>query len=113
MFKIEKIQIEVTSASVPFFTYKMENTQYFEFDTSKCGSPYPMVNAMAGLKLIDNNDKKLVMINSTYPVGLIGKIGKNYGYTKEELEDGNVKIVFSYIEGESEKADLTKNSCSG
>ncbi len=108
-----KEALEVMGATVPFFTYTMGDTQYFEFDTSKCGPPDPMVNAMAGLKLIDSSNKKLVMINHKYPGGLIGKIGENYSHTKEETADGNVKLVFSYIAGESEKADLSKNSCGG
>jgi len=113
MSDITKEALEVMGATVPFFTYTIEGTQYFEFDTSKCGPPDPMVNAMAGLKLIDTTSKKLVMINHKYPGGLIGKIGENYAHTKEETADGNVKLVFSYIAGESEKADLTKNSCGG
>jgi len=113
MSDITKEALEVMGATVPFYTYTIEDTQYFEFDTSKCGPPDPMVNAMAGLKLIDNSSKKLVMLNHKYPGGLIGKIGENYTHTREELSNGNVKLVFSYIAGESEKADLTKNSCDG
>ena len=113
MSDLTKTELEVMGATVPFFTYTVEDTQYFEFDTSKCGPPDPMVNAMAGLKLIDASNKKLVMINHKFPGGLIGKIGENYAHEKEEMADGNVKIVFSYIAGESEKADLTQNSCAG
>jgi len=113
MSDITKEALEVMGATVPFFTYTVEDTQYFEFDTSKCGPPDPMVNAMAGLKLIDSANKKLVMINHKFPGGLMGKIGENYTHEKEEMSDGNVKIIFSYIAGESEKADLTKNSCDG
>jgi len=113
MSDIIKEALEVMGATVPFFTYRVEDTQYFEFDTSKCGPPDPMVNAMAGLKLIDGSNKKLVMINHKYPGGLIGKIGENYSHTREELPDGRVKLLFSYIAGESEKADLTQNSCHG
>ena len=113
MSELTKTELEVMGATVPFYTYTIEDTQYFEFDTSKCGPPDPMVNAMAGLKLIDDSNKKLVMINHKFPGGLIGKIGENYSHEKEELADGRVKIIFSYIAGESEKADLTKNSCAG
>ena len=113
MSDITKEALEVMGATVPFFTYKVEETQYFEFDTSKCGPPDPMVNAMAGLKLIDSANKKLVMINHKYPGGLMEKISENYSHTREELPDGRVKIVFSYINEESEKADLSQNSCDG
>jgi hypothetical protein len=113
MSDIQKEPIEVMGATVPFFTYTIEETQYYEFDTSKCGPPDPMVNAMAGLKLIDTADKKLVMINHKKPMGLLEKISENFDITDEVLEDGRVKLVFSYKAGASEEADLTKTSCSG
>ena len=114
MSEIKKEPIQVPGATVPFFTYKMGETQYFEFDTSKCGPPEPMVNAMAGLKLIDSADKKLVMINHKKPMGLLDKIGENFNLESEEkLNDGRVKLIFGYKAGESEKANLDDASCSG
>jgi len=113
MSELTKEPIEVPGATVPFFTYTMGETQYFEFDTSKCGPPEPMVNAMAGLKMVDGTDKKLVMINHKKPMGLLDKIGENYDIADEAMEDGRAKLIFSYRAGESEKADLAKNSCDG
>jgi hypothetical protein len=70
-----------------------------------------MVNAMAGLKLLDAPNKKVVMINHKSPGGLIAKIGENYDIDEQKLEDGRVKLTFSYRAGESEKANLADNSC--
>jgi hypothetical protein len=105
--------IEVAGSTVPFFTYTIKETQYIEFDTSKCGPPDPMVNAMAGLKLLDAPNKKVVMINHKSPGGLLAKIGENYDIDEEKLEDGRVKLIFSYKAGNSEQADLSQNSCAG
>jgi len=113
MSELKKEPIEVEGATVPFFTYTLGEDQVFEFDTSKCGPPDPMVNAMAGLKKIDGPNKKLVMINHKKPMGLLDKIGENYDIAAEEMEDGRVKLIFSYKTGESEKADLAQNSCEG
>ena len=112
MSELVKETLEVEGATVPFYTYKMGETQFIEFDTSKCGPPEPMVNAMAGLKLVDENTK-LVMINHKKPGGLLNKIGENYEIESEKLEDGRVKLLFSYKAGESEKANLSENSCAG
>jgi len=112
MTEILKKSLDVEGATVPFYTYTIEDTQYIEFDTSKCGPPEPMVNAMAGLAFVDKGTK-LVMINHKSPGGLISKIGENYDVENETLDDGRVKLIFSYKEGESEKADLSQNSCSG
>ncbi len=113
MSDIVKEPIEVPGATVPFFTYKMGETQYYEFDTSKCGPPEPMVNAMAGLKLIDGPDKRLVMINHKKPMGLLEKVEKNYNIAEESLPDGRVKLIFSYKSGASEEAKLDDASCAG
>jgi hypothetical protein len=72
-----------------------------------------MVNAMAGLKMIDSPNKKVVMINHKKPMGLLDKIGENYDIEAENMEDGRVKLIFSYKAGESEKADLSQTSCGG
>jgi len=71
-----------------------------------------MVNAMAGLKLVNENTK-LAMINHKKPGGLLTKIGENYDIKSETLDDGRIKLIFSYKSGESEKADLSQNSCGG
>ena len=110
MSELIKQSIEVEGATVPFYTYAMGETQFVEFDTSKCGPPEPMVNAMAGLKLV-NETTKLSMINHKKPGGLLSKIGENYDIKNEKLEDGRVKLTFSYKAGESEKANLADNSC--
>jgi len=111
MSEIHKEAIEVDGANVPFFKYTVGEDQIIEFDTSKCGPPDPMVNAMAGLKLLDAPNKKVVMINHKKPGGLISKIGENYDIETEDLEDGRVKLIFSYKAGESERADLSENTC--
>jgi len=113
MSELNKQPIEVPGATVPFFTYTDGETQYYEFDTSKCGPPEPMVNAMAGLKMIDGPNKKVVMINHKKPMGLLDKIGENYNIDAENMEDGRVKLIFSYKEGASEEATLDDASCEG
>ena len=113
MSEFKKEPIEVMGATVPFFTYQDGEAQVFEFDTSKCGPPDPMVNAMAGLKLLDSADKKLVMINHKSPGGLFAKIGENYNIEQEDIEGGLVKVTFTYKEGESDKANLNDASCAG
>jgi len=113
MSEIEKEKIEVNGATVDFYKYIKDGIEYYEFDTSRCGPPEPMVNAMAGLKLIDSPNKKLVMINHKKPMGLLDKIGQNYDIETQKLEDGRVKLIFSYKEGESEKANLNDATCHG
>lgn len=113
MSEIKKEPIEVAGATVPFFTYQEGETQVYEFDTSKCGPPDPMVNAMSGLALIDAPAKRLDMINHKKPMGLLDKIGQNFHITDKEIDGGLVRISFTYKEGASEKANLEDKSCHG
>ena len=106
-------KIDVSGATVDFYTYVKDSNTYYQFDTSRCGPPEPMVNAMAGLKLIDGSDKKLIMINHKKPMGLLDKIGENFDIEVESLEDGRVRLIFSYKEGASEKANLNDTACHG
>lgn len=103
----------VEGATVDFVTFKADGITFYQFDTSRCGPPEPMVNAMAGLRLIDAPDKKLIMINHTSPGGLFSKIAENFDYVEAPLADGNVKVVFSYKALKSEQADLTQTHCDG
>lgn len=105
--------IKVEGSTVPFYVFEDKGITYYQFDTSLSGPPEPMVNAMAGLRLLTDASKKLVMINHKKPMGLFDKIGKSFSYIIENLPDGNVKIVFSYNPEASEKADLTQTSCKG
>ncbi len=110
---MNKEKIEVPGATVDFYKYKDGDIEVYEFDTSRCGPPEPMVNAMAGLKLIDGPNKKLIMINHKKPMGLLDKVGANFNITDRALEDGRVALEFTYKSGESEKANLNDASCSG
>ena len=113
MSDLQKEKIEVAGATVDFYKYRDGDIEVYEFDTSRCGPPEPMVNAMAGLKLIDGPNKKLVMINHKKPMGLLDKVGNNYNIDIEQLEDGRVKLIFTYKEGASENANLDDTSCHG
>ncbi len=113
MSDLQKEKIEVAGATVDFYRYNEGDTEVYEFDTSRCGPPEPMVNAMAGLKMIDGPNKKLVMINHKKPMGLLDKIGQNYNITDEAMDDGRVKLIFTYKEGASENANLNDSACHG
>ncbi|BCD63102.1 MULTISPECIES: hypothetical protein [Nitratiruptor] len=106
-------KVEVEGATVDFYKFQKDGVTYYAFDTSRCGPPEPMVNAMAGLKLITSPDVKLIMINHKMPMGLLNKIEENFNIEKENLDDGRVKLVFSYKPGASEKADLADSACHG
>ena len=100
-------QIEISNATVQFYE---EGDNYY-FDTSLTAPPEPMINAVIGLELLDEN-KKLIMINHKIPMGLFPKIEAYFDYEVEELKDGNVKITFSKKEKLVPKLDFDTN-CSG
>ena len=103
--------LHVNNTTVPFSTYAIDEIQYIEFDTSTCIPPEPMVNAMVALELLTSNKVKIVMINHRSPVGLLAKVGAFYDIETTDLGDGKLKLIFSYKEGETPKADLSQKSC--
>jgi len=106
-------KIEIPGATVDFYTYTKDGVTYYQFDTSRCGPPEPMVNAMSGLKMLDSPNKRVVMINHKKPMGLLDKIGSNFNIEIEDLEDGRVKLIFDYKAGLSETANLNDIACHG
>ena len=107
------VKIDLENSTVDFYKFEENGIIFYYFDTSEFAPPAPMVNAMAGLKLIDSEEKKLIMINHKEPVGLFPRIENSFDFEISKLENGNFKIVFGYKAGLSEKADLTNTSCGG
>jgi len=105
-------KIEIDGSTVDFFEYTQDGLTHYYFDTSDRGAPEPMVNAMAGLQLLENN-KKLIMINHKPPMGLFPRIQQNYNYEIIELEDGRHKVIFTYKEGSTPNVDFSANTCAG
>lgn len=89
-------QIVVDGSTVDFYTFIEEDTIYYAFDTSRCGLPEPMVNAVVGLKLLDAPNKRLLMINHKMPMGLFDKIGENFDIVSRIREDGFAEVIFGF-----------------
>ena len=105
-------KITAMGATVDFFKTIEDGQSTYYFDTSKCGPPAPMVNAMSGLQLLDE-DSKLVMINHKKPGGLFPKIEADFNYEVEDLADGNVKVVFTKKSDAVGNTNYNDNKCSG
>lgn len=99
-------------ASLEFVEFEKDGIKYYGFNSCECVPPEPMVNAIIGLKLLKNENEKLIMINHRSPMGLFPKIDGFFTYETQELSDG-VKITFSYIKDKSDKAVLNDSHCAG
>mgnify|MGYP000256276079 CR=1 FL=1 len=106
----EANKIEVAGATVDFFKLEKDGQSTYYFDSSKCGPPEPMVNAMSGLKLIKGTDSKLVMINHKTPGGLFAKLGDDIS-NEVEVIDGFSKITFTSNNSSATNTDLNQNTC--
>lgn len=106
MIPQEATKIEVIGVTVDFYKLNKDGQSTYYFDTSKCGPPDPMVNAVCGLKLIKGTSDKLVMINHKTPGGLFAKLQDDVSYEIEQLDNGLVKIVFTSNNSSSSATDL-------
>ena len=104
-------RVDIEDATVDFFKFNIDGIETLYFDTSS-GQGHPMVNAMAGLKALDKNSQ-LIMVNHHAPSGLFPKIESNYNHSVEDLDDGTVKVVFTYKTGTTQQTDFTDNKCGG
>ncbi len=105
-------KIELENSTVDFFEYIQDGLTCYQFDTSECGPPEPMINAMVGLQLLDNTSKRLVMINHKVPGALFPKIEANFEYELSEIvEEDKVKIVFKPKSSDTSSTDFSNNTC--
>lgn len=102
----EASKIDVAGATVDFFKLEKDGQSTYYFDTSKCGPPEPMVNAVSGLKLIKGTNDKLVMINHKTPGGLFAKLQDDISYEMQETGTGLVKVIFSSNSSSSANTDF-------
>lgn len=104
-------EINLEGATVSFYKYSIDNTEYIQFDSSKCGHPEPMINAMVGLENLKDT-QKLVMINSKAPMGLFPKVENNFSWEVEEI-DNIFKITFSKKGDTASDTDFDDRACNG
>ena len=104
-------KIDVTGATVDFFELEKDGLSTYYFDSSKCGPPDPMVNAMSGLKLIKGTKNKLIMINHKAPGGLFAKLGDDISHEAVPADGGLVMITFTSNLSSSDDTDLTQTAC--
>ena len=112
LLPVDAQKIAVMGATVDFFKYIEDGVSMYQFDTSRCGPPDPMVNAMVGLQLLDENSK-LVMINHKAPGGLFPKVEDEFNYEVQDLENGFVKVIFTKKTGAKNSTDFGSSSCGG
>jgi len=92
---MEKIKVEVPMATLDFYKYEEDGLVYYEFDATQCQPPEPMVNTIYGLRMLQNENERLVGIYFHEPLPLYEKLGSEYSYEPLELENGDFRIVFS------------------
>jgi hypothetical protein len=105
-------KVEIEGSTVDFYKFIQNGITTYYFDTSEYGPPEPMINAMAGLQLLDENSK-LIMINHKPPMGLFPKIEQNYTYNIKEMKNGMHSITFTYKSNTEQQTDFSQNSCAG
>ena len=109
----ESKKFKPEGATVEFVEFEENGVKIIGFDSQMCVPPEPMVNAMIALKMLTNQNTKVIMVNHRSPVGLLAKIGENFDIDEESLGGETVKLTFSFKDGATQKADLSKSSCAG
>jgi len=87
-------KIEVLGSTVDFFKSIENGLTTYQFDTSNCPPPEPMINAMVGLQLLGDNSQ-LIMINHKSPAGLFPKIENDFTFFEDITDDGKAKVIFT------------------
>ncbi len=89
--------IEVKGCTLEIYMYLQNNITYYEFDSRECEPPIPMMNALRVLELIDDDSKRMVMINMQEPTGLYVKLQDYFSWSVTPLEEGDVQVEFRKV----------------
>lgn len=110
---MNKQPIEIEGASLPFYRFQEGSDTIIEFDSTGCGCPIPMVNAMAGLQRTAASGEVLHMVNGFEPVGLYARIEGHFTWTVKAESDKQVRISFTPVPGRAGELDFGNNRCNG
>jgi hypothetical protein len=94
---LNKELVTVPRATLDFYKYEADGLVYYEFDATECSPPEPMVNAIVGLKMLENKNERLVGIFFHEPFPLYEKIPSTFEHQATELESGDFRVVFNKI----------------
>lgn len=114
MFKLPNNakKIELEGSTVDFFEFVQNDLLYYYFDSSLSSPPDPMINAMLGLQLLTDENKRLIMMNHSIPNALFMRIDANFEYEIEKVSN-EIKIEFKYKKGSTLKTDFSNDKCGG
>jgi len=91
---MKKELIKIPSTTLDFYKYEKDGLIYYEFDARECTPPEPMVNAINGLKMIKNENERLVGMFFHEPFPLYEKVSSHFGYKSHEYENGDFLVTF-------------------
>lgn len=94
---MKKERTAVPMATLDFFKYEEDGLTYYEFNATECQPPEPMVNTMYGLRMLENENDRLVGTFFHEPVPLYNQIASQVSYEATELDTGDYRIVFKLI----------------
>ena len=89
--------VEVSMATLEFYRYENDDLTFYEFDATECQPPEPMVNTIHGLKMLKNENDRLVGIFFHEPTPLYARIGNGFEHEAIALENGDFKIIFKLV----------------
>lgn len=110
---MNKQPIQIEGATLPFYSYEQDGRTVIEFDSTGCGCPIPMVNAMAGLKHTATSGEILHMINGFEPQGLYARIEGYFSWSVQPESGKQVRICFTPVPGRAGELDFGNNQCHG
>lgn len=91
---MKKELVEVPRATLDFYKYEEDGFTYYEFDATECTPPEPMVNAINGLRMLKNENDRMIGYFFHEPFPLYEKTKPNFIHEAVELDNGDFKITF-------------------
>lgn len=94
---MNKELVKIPKTTLDIYRYEDNGVIYYEFDATKCTPPEPMVNAIACLNYLKDENERFVGVFFHEPTPLYEKLNGKFEYEANELDSGDFRIVFKKV----------------
>ena len=95
---MNKKPVEVEGTTLAFYEYEKDGLTFYEFNSTECNPPEPMINTIKGLSLLKSSSDRLVGLFFHEPFPLYQRIPFTISYESQELENGDFRVTFKLLE---------------
>lgn len=91
---MQKALVDIPRTSLDIYNYQEDGSNIYEFDATECSAPEPMLNTIAALEVLKNQNDLLKVLFFHEPIPLYQKVSQKFSYESQEQKNGDFLVIF-------------------